>query len=78
MTQLVNDVLLIGTAKAGKLNFEPSPMDLVAFCRDIVEDMQISASAAHAQLCGAWRLHQRRDGCKTVGAYHYQFALKCH
>jgi signal transduction histidine kinase len=47
MTQLVDDVLLIGTAKAGKLNFEPSPMDLVAFCRDIVEDMQMSASAQH-------------------------------
>jgi signal transduction histidine kinase len=47
MTQLVDDVLLIGTAKAGKLNFDPSPIDLLAFCRDIVEDMQISASAQH-------------------------------
>jgi PAS domain S-box-containing protein len=47
MTQLVDDVLFIGTAKAGKLKFDPSPIDLVSFCRDIVEDMQISASAQH-------------------------------
>jgi PAS domain S-box-containing protein len=48
MTQLVDDVLTIGKAEAGKLNFEPAPMDLVAFCRDIVESIQISAAPEHA------------------------------
>jgi PAS domain S-box-containing protein len=43
MTQLLEDILTIGKAEAGKLQFEPSPMDLVAFCREIVESMQISA-----------------------------------
>lgn len=42
MTQLLEDVLTIGKAEAGKLKFEPSPIDLVAFCRDLVESMQIN------------------------------------
>jgi signal transduction histidine kinase len=43
MTQLLDDVLTIGRAEAGRLKFEPSPMDVVAFCRNIVEGIQISA-----------------------------------
>jgi signal transduction histidine kinase len=45
MTQLLDDVLSIGKAEAGKLRFEPVPMDLVAFCSSIVETMQISAGS---------------------------------
>lgn len=47
MTQLLEDVLTIGKAEAGKLNFEPSPIDLVAFCRDLVESMQINVQQHH-------------------------------
>jgi PAS domain S-box-containing protein len=48
MTHLLEDVLLIGKAEAGKLNFKPQSMDLVAFCRDIVENLQMSSSSRHA------------------------------
>jgi PAS domain S-box-containing protein len=48
MTHLLEDVLLIGKAEAGKLNFKPSAMDLLAFCRDIVENSQMSTSSRHA------------------------------
>ena len=48
MTHLLEDVLLIGKAEAGKLNFKPSAMDLMAFCRDIVENLQMSTSSRHA------------------------------
>lgn len=48
MTNLLEDVLLIGKAEAGKLNFQPSLMDLLAFCRDIVENLQMSTSSRHA------------------------------
>ncbi len=41
MTQLLNSVLLIGKAEAGKLEFNPAPLDLAEFCRDLVEEMQI-------------------------------------
>ena len=44
MTQLLDDVLTIGKAEAGKLQFNPKPIDLVAFCREIVERMQVLAT----------------------------------
>lgn len=47
MTQLLEDVLTIGKAEAGKLKFKPAPMDLTAFCHQIVENLQMSASSLH-------------------------------
>ncbi len=47
MEGLVNDVLFFGSAQAGKLNFEQAPIDLVDFCRDLVE-VQISTSPQHS------------------------------
>jgi len=44
MTGLLNDVLLIGKAEAGKLECNLALLDLVQFCRDLVEEMQISTS----------------------------------
>ena len=41
MTQLLNDVLLIGKAEAGKLECNPAPVNLVQFCRDLVDEMQL-------------------------------------
>ncbi|MBE9128124.1 PAS domain S-box protein [Coleofasciculus sp. LEGE 07092] len=55
MTQLLDDVLTIGKAEAGKLQFNPAPMDLVAFCQEIIESMQIGASQEHRfnfTICG--------------------------
>lgn len=45
MTGLLDDVLLIGKADAGRLAFNPSPLDLVEFCRALVEEMQITTTA---------------------------------
>lgn len=42
MTQMLNDILLIGEAEAGKWDFKPNPLDLVEFCRCLVEDLQPS------------------------------------
>ena len=47
MTQLLEDVLTIGQAEAGKLKFNPEPIDLVAFCGNIVENMQIIVNNKH-------------------------------
>ena len=41
MTQLLNDVLLIGKAEAGKLQCSRQTFDVVQFCRDLVEEMQM-------------------------------------
>lgn len=51
MTGLLNDVLLIGKAEAGKLEFEPTPLDLVQFCRGLVEDIQISTDNHTIAFC---------------------------
>jgi PAS domain S-box-containing protein len=48
MTHLLDDVLTIGKAEAGKLKFEPSPLDLVAFCQDLVENLRATSGSALA------------------------------
>lgn len=47
MTQLLNNVLLIGKAEAGKLQCRPVAMDLPKFCRDLVEELQLSSGDNH-------------------------------
>ncbi len=42
MGKLLNDVLLIGKAEAGKIEFNPSPIDLVKFCNDLIEQVKMS------------------------------------
>jgi signal transduction histidine kinase len=44
MTQMLNDVLLIGKAEAGKLEFNPTPLALTQFCCNLVEEMQLTAN----------------------------------
>jgi signal transduction histidine kinase len=44
MTQLLNDILVIGEAEAGKLEFQPAPLDLVSFCDELVEELQLSTN----------------------------------
>jgi signal transduction histidine kinase len=41
MNQLLDDVLLIGKAEAGKLECNPTALDIVQFCHDLVEEMQM-------------------------------------
>ncbi len=47
LTRLVSDVLLFSKAEAGKLEFKPVPLNLVEFCSDLVEELQLSAEANH-------------------------------
>jgi signal transduction histidine kinase len=47
LTQLVSDVLLLDKAEAGKLEFNPTPLDVVVFCRELVEQLQLTASNEH-------------------------------
>lgn len=48
MTQMLDDILIISEAEAGKLKFNPAPMDLVKFCRSLVEDLQQNDKNQHA------------------------------
>ncbi len=47
MTKLLNDVLILGKADAGKLQFNPVPLDLENFCRNLVEELQLNDTNQH-------------------------------
>ena len=47
MTALLEDVLVIGRADAGRMECHPEPMDVEAFCREIVEDTRVVNEGRH-------------------------------
>jgi PAS domain S-box-containing protein len=47
LAQLLDDILLIGQVEAGKLEFNPEPLDVVQFCSSLVEELKLSASSEH-------------------------------
>lgn len=48
MTRLLEDVLIIGRNDSGRLEFNPTIIDVDEFCREIVDEMQTSAGTRHA------------------------------
>ena len=50
MTQMLDDVLLVSKAEAKKLEFNPSPMNVIQFCRSLVEELQLSAGRQHTMI----------------------------
>ncbi|MGQ4649911.1 ATP-binding protein [Lyngbya aestuarii] len=47
MTKLLNDVLILGKAEAGKLQLNPVPLKLEEFCCDLVEELQLNNISQH-------------------------------
>jgi signal transduction histidine kinase len=47
MTRLLEDVLLIGKTEANRLEFNPAPMQIDTFCKEIADEIQSSASEKH-------------------------------
>ncbi|WP_334311375.1 PAS domain S-box protein [Nodularia sphaerocarpa] len=45
MTEMLNDVLVIGKAEAGKLDYSPTYFDLVEYCRDLLSETQVNQGA---------------------------------
>jgi PAS domain S-box-containing protein len=45
MTEMLNDVLAIGKAEAGKLEYRPIPLNLVEYCWRMVEEVQLNLNA---------------------------------
>jgi signal transduction histidine kinase/CHASE1-domain containing sensor protein len=48
MAQLLTDILTLNRAEAGKLEFRPERLDLEQFCRQIVEEIQLSTGCQQA------------------------------
>jgi PAS domain S-box-containing protein len=65
MTRMLEDILILGRAEAGRLTFSPAPLDLTEFCRGLVEELQLSAGARHtlefvsAGACGPARMDEK-------------------
>jgi PAS domain S-box-containing protein len=47
MSLLLNNVLTIGKAEAGKLQFKPAPLDIVQFCDRLIEELRPEAQNRH-------------------------------
>jgi signal transduction histidine kinase len=47
MTRLLEDILLIGRADAGRVNFHPTLLDLNQFCSDLVSEIKQTLGAQH-------------------------------
>lgn len=45
MTRMLDDVLLIGKTDAGRLEFDPKPTDLEAFCRGLLNEFELTRPA---------------------------------
>lgn len=48
MTQLLEDVLTIGQTEAGKLEFNPTPLNLKEFCQEIVDEHRLGIGTSYA------------------------------
>lgn len=53
MTRLLNDVLLVGKAEAGKLECNPALLDLVQFCHDLVGEIQLTTGSHTIAFCSS-------------------------
>lgn len=47
MTELLDGVLTIGRADAGKLEYEPEVLDLAGLCQDILQEVELGATPLH-------------------------------
>jgi PAS domain S-box-containing protein len=47
MTNMLDDILLIGKAESGKLEFNPMPLDITSFCQNMVEEFQLSSGSGY-------------------------------
>jgi PAS domain S-box-containing protein len=45
MTEMLNNVLVIGKAEAGKLEFNPQMLDLIEFCRQVVDELSSTSAS---------------------------------
>ena len=47
MNQLIDDMLFMGRAESGKLKSNPLPINLVEFCQDLLDQLQLGNEAKH-------------------------------
>ena len=75
MTQLLEDVLLIGKVEAGKLGFNPAKINLIQFCRTLVDDVQLGNGNSHQIIFNETKLNDSIK-CNFLEAYMDEKLLK--
>ncbi len=45
LAQLLNDILMLNRAEAGKLEFRPEPLEVEPFCQRLIEEIQLNMEA---------------------------------
>lgn len=53
VTQLLDDVLLVGKAEAGRMDFSPTLLNISVFCRELVEEAQTTFGKKHTLVLSA-------------------------
>ncbi|MBD2354259.1 response regulator [Tolypothrix sp. FACHB-123] len=67
LEHLLNDILLIGKAETGKNQFDPKPLDLEQFCRNLVTNIQLSASQNHQIIFNIVGSNSSKENPRLVG-----------
>ena len=47
LSQLMDEILIIGKAEAGKISFEPKPINISEFCRNLLAEMNLQNNSQH-------------------------------
>ena len=67
MTELLENVLVIGRVEAGKLAFDAAPLDVDEFCRELVEDCKLAMNFQAVSYSSSGRILEKyKDFPKTV------------
>ncbi|WP_413172705.1 PAS domain S-box protein [Anabaena azotica] len=61
MTEMLDDILVIGKAEAGKLEYKPLFFDLVDYCRQLVEEVRLNLKSQHLIFFSSQ--------CKSISCY---------
>lgn len=62
MNNLLSDILVIERAEANKLQFEPTAIDLYAFCQDLIDEMQLNDQEEHRLILEVQKLEEQQNG----------------
>jgi PAS domain S-box-containing protein len=71
MEKLMEDVLFMGQAEAGKLTYKPAPLNLEQFCRDLIEEFSAIKTGSHEIVFNCHSHHT--DAVMDERLLHYLF-----
>ena len=66
---MLDDILTLGKVESGKLGFEPAHLDVTAFCKDIVAEMNKRPALRSVLTSAAREIEHHLVGCQVITAY---------